>query len=179
MKVKSIFFLLGIILLTSCKDTSEKQMNWSYEEDYSFVEQHISDYQGLQDVALGNLKYVINTRSYKEFLSYIEQRDNLTGTIYYELNVNDSHFLITVFFLDKSILESITFSGGELIKKRYLATDLKPALQPKLKENILISDGYLLLRVDIKNDIVTNRFVNVLDELSVEPLIGRASLSED
>jgi hypothetical protein len=174
MKSKRLLILfLGLSFIFGCNATNENEMNWSYQEDLNFVEKSIAEYEGLQDVAVGNLKYVVNTKSFEQFAAYIEKQANFTGTIYYELNVNESHFLIALLTPKDSTIDSIVFNGESVSHHQNMITSLKSAIQPVLQKDIIISDGYLMLRVDIENGMVLNRFVNVVDELSDKPLVSR------
>ncbi len=180
MKSKKLLILfLGLSFIFGCNATNENDMNWSYKEDLSFVEKKTAEYEGLQDVAVGNLKYVVNTKSFEKFSAYIEKQAHFTGTIYYELNVNESHFLIVLITQSDSTLDSIVFNGESELHHKHMNTNLKLAIQPVLKKNIIISDGYLMLRVDIENGVVLNRFVNIVDELSEKPLVNRVDFIEN
>ncbi len=171
--MKKIQILACVLLLLSSNSYCESKMNWNYESDMAYVLQKMTGFSGLGDVAIGNMRYLSSTTTFDNFSNFISKYEKFSGVIYYELNVNENHFLIAVFDSNNNEKFINVYDGKKRYWVSYEGYSFNCVNQPKLEENSIISDGYLSLRVDVELGFVRNRCINVLSKLKKLKLIDR------
>lgn len=137
---------------------------WSLRADVEFFKDMYRLLPGLSDSAIGNLVYAKNTAETDVLRSYIQARKGFSGYIYYELNVNEGHSVFATVEPKTGASEVKFFSGGHaytVLSNGNVTTSRQPAQDP----SALISDGYFVALIQIKNGKVARRYGYVATEV--------------